>query len=126
MQCYFLTIFSHTPCVIIAYKDPVENQDMIKILDRLVTGFFVVILGTLWYCTKCFVTPNQYTILVYDVFGNQVSIDGIRTNFNTPKVASNFILEYQNRFSQYSFSIASEMPVIKRNWFCEMLQKIQR
>lgn len=90
------------------------------------TGFFVVILGTLWYCTKCFVKPNQYTILVYDVFGNQVSIDGIRTNFNTPKVASNFILEYQNRFSQYSFSIASEMPVIKRNWLCEILQKIQR
>jgi len=111
--------------VISAYKDPVENQHMRKIIDKLVTGFFIVLFGTLWYCTKCFVQPTKYKIIIYDILGNQVNVDGIRTSFNTPKVANNYISEYQNRFSQYNFSMASEMPIIKRNWVFEKL-KIQR
>jgi len=98
---------------------------MRKILDKIVTGFFVVILGTLWYCTKCFVKPNQYKIIIYDVLGNQVNVDGLRTSFNTSRVASSFISEYQNRFSQYKFSISSEMPIVKRNWLIENMKRIQ-
>ena len=109
--------------MISAYKDPVENQNMRKILDKFVTGFFVVILGTLWYCTRGFVKQTQYKIVIYDILGNQIKIDGIRTNFNTPKVANSFITEYQDRFSQYNFSMASEMPIIKRRKFLEMLKK---
>jgi hypothetical protein len=89
---------------------------VIKIIDDTITGFFIITLGILWYATRYFVKQNQYRIIIYDVLGNQVNVDGIRTNFNTPKVANNYIMEYQNRFSQYSFSMASEMPVIKRNW----------
>jgi hypothetical protein len=85
---------------------------MIKIIDKIITVFFVITLGILWYSTRCFVKPNQYKIVIYDVLGNQIDIDGIRTNFNTPKVANNYILEYQNRFSHYNFSIDTEMPVI--------------
>jgi len=99
---------------------------MRKIFDKFVTGFFVVILGTLWYCTKCVIKPSQYKVIIYDILGNQVDIDGIRTSFNTPKVASSFISEYQNRFSQYNFSMASEMPIIKKNLLIESLKKIQR
>ncbi len=98
---------------------------MQKILDKFVTGFFIVILGALWYCTKCFVKPSQYKIIIYDVLGNQIDIDGLRTSFNTSKVASSFISEYQNRFSQYRFSMSSEMPTIKRNWLIENLKRIQ-
>ena len=98
---------------------------MRKITDKFVTGFFVVTLGILWYCTKCFVKPSKYKVIIYDVFGNQVRIDGIRTNFNTPKVANNYISEYQNRFTHYDFSMSTEMPVIKRSWLFEKLKKIQ-
>ncbi len=119
----FLVIFPQTFRVISAYKDPVENQHMRKIWDKFVTGFFVIILGTLWYCTKCIVNPIQYKIIIYDVLGNQVNIDGVRTDFKTPKVANNFISEYQEIFSQYSFSMASEMPVIKKNWLFQKLKK---
>ena len=106
--------------MISAYKDPVENQHMRKILDICVTGFFIVTLGILWYCTKCFVKPTQYKIIIYDILGNQVNIDGVRTSFKTFKVANNFISEYQNRFSQYEFSMSSEMPIIKRNWLLKI------
>ena len=98
---------------------------MRKIFDKLVTGFFIIVLGSLWYCTKCFVKPSGYKIIIYDVFGNQIKMDGIRTNFNTYKVANNFISEYQKRFSQYSFSMASYMPIIQTNWLFQKIKNIQ-
>jgi hypothetical protein len=101
--------------VISAYKDPVENQHTIKIIDKIITGFCVKTLGILWYSTRCFVKPNQYKIVIYDVLGKQTDMDGVRTNFNTPKVANNYILEYQKKFLHYNFSMATEMPVIKSN-----------
>ena len=68
--------------MIIAYKDPVENQHMKKILDKALTGFFVVVLGILWYCSsKYHVKPKQYKIAIYDVFGNQIKIDGDKDQF---------------------------------------------
>ena len=95
---------------------------MTKIIEKIITGFFVITLGILWYSTRCFVKHNQYKIVIYDVLGNQIDIDGIRTNFNTPKVANNYILEYQNRFLHYNFSMATEMPIIKRSWILEKIK----
>ncbi len=111
--------------VISAYKDPVENQHMKKIMDKLVTGFFVMVLGILWYCSlKYNVKPNQYKIIIYDIFGNQIKIDGIRTSFSTYQVANSYISEYQNRFSHYDFSIASEIPEIKRKGLLRIFKEI--
>ena len=87
---------------------------MKKIIDKFVTGFFVVILAIIGYCSsKQHVRPDKYTIIIYDVFGNQLKIDGIRTNFNTYQVANNYIAEYQNRFPHYDFSMATEIPKIR-------------
>jgi len=70
------------------------------------------VLGILWYCSvRYFKRPNQYTIIIYDVFGREVKMDGVRINFKIKKVAKNYILEYQNRFQHYSFSIEEEMYI---------------
>ncbi|MCH9658781.1 hypothetical protein K0U27_08870 [archaeon] len=88
---------------------------MKEILDKFVTGFFVMTLGVLWYCSsKRQIKPEQYRIAIYDVFGKQVRIDGVRTTFSTHKVAANYISEYQDRFPHYDFSMAAEIPEIKR------------
>jgi len=86
--------------VISAYKDPVESQDMKKIPDRCVTGFFVATLGILWYfSTRYYVKPNNHTVIIYDVFGKQIKLDEIRSNFKTHKVALSYISEYKRRFT---------------------------
>ena len=96
-------------------------------MDKFVTGFFVVTLGILWYCSSKYqVKPNQYTILVYDVFGNQIKIDEIRTSFRTYRVTKSYISEYQNRFPHYDFSMSAEMPVIKRKILLRIFKKVQR
>ena len=100
---------------------------MKKIIDKLVTGFFVVTLGIVWYySSKYQVKPNQYTILIYDVFGKQIKINEIRTSFSTYRVTNSYISEYQNRFPHYNFSIAEEMPEIKRKEIFRIFKKIQR
>ena len=109
-----------------AYKDPVENQHMQKILDKFVTCFFVVTLGILWYCSSKYqIMPNHYTIIIYDVYGKQIKINGIRTNFKTREVAQSYISEYQKRFPFLDFSMALEPIDIKSANF-RIFKKIQR
>ena len=99
---------------------------MKKILDRIITGFFVVVLGSLWYCsTKYQIKPQRYTIIIYDVFGKQTKIDEIRTEFKTQRVAQSYISEYRKRFSHYDFSMALEMPEMKRRLSIRKFKRIQ-
>ncbi len=107
-----------------AYKDPVENHYVQKIADKFITGFFVVTLGILWYCsTRYYVKPKECTIVIYDVFGKQVKINELRTNFKTKEVAKSFISEYQKRFPHYDFSMAVETPEIKKNTVLRIFKK---
>ena len=115
---YYQRVFSQFFCVTSAYKDPVENQHMQKILDKIVTGFFIATLGILWYCSsKYHVVPNHYTIIIYDVHGKQMKVDGVRTNFKTREVARSYISEYQKRFPFLDFSMALEPLDIKGTKF---------
>lgn len=99
---------------------------MIKILDEMITGFFVVTLGVLWYCSlKYYVKPSHHTIVIYDIFGKQSKIDGVRTRFKTREVAQSYISEYQKRFPYYNFSLSQEIPMMKNSGF-RIFKKIQR
>jgi len=82
--------------------------------------------GILWYCSaKYQVNPSQYIVIVYDVFGRQTKIDGIRTRFKTLDVAQSYISEYQKCFEGFNFSTAQEIPLIKNPSY-RIFKKIQR
>ena len=122
-----MMIYPHRTTGISAYKDPVENQHMRKILDKFVTGFFVAVLGIAWYCsTKFYVKPGKHSIVVYDVFGKEVKLDGVRVEFKTHSVAQSYISEYKERFPHYSFAMRMEVPEIKKNTMPRIFKKIQR
>ena len=114
--------------VISPYKDPVENQDVQKFVDKIITGFFVFIFGILWLCsTQYYVKPKIYQIVIYDVLGNQLNQNQIRTKFSTLEVAQSYIKEYQRNFSHLSFSIKSDFPEMKKQVrFNRILKRIQR
>ena len=110
-----------------AYKDPVKIQCRIMILDKLVTGFFVIVFGILWYLsTKSYAKPEKFTLVIHDVFGKEVKIKDIRTQFSTINVARSYLTEYQQRFPQYSFSLAVFMPEIKCSRLSSIFQTIHR
>lgn len=85
-------------------------------LDKLITGLFVAILGFLWFFTRHYEIPQSHRIVIYDVLGNQVDLDGIRTQFNTHTAAISFATQYRKQFPNYNFVLASGMPRIKRRF----------
>lgn len=116
-------VFSQHNSKLSAYKDPVENHRVRKISDKIITGFFVFTFGILWYfSTKYHFRPNDYSIVIHDVFGKEITMNDLRTEFKTKEVTSSYISEYQNRFPQYNFSIKLEFPEIKRKSMFRILK----
>jgi len=100
---------------------------MRKILEKCVTGFFVIVFGIAWYCsTKFYIKPDRHSIVVYDIFGKEIKLDGIRVDFKTHSVTQSYISEYRKRFPHYNFSMAIEVPEIKKNTIPRIFKKIQR
>jgi len=91
-------------------------------MDELRTpGFMVIaILGTivtfvffLVYFPQIFkkqITPESrtYVLIVFDVYGKETTLNGIRTNFGNKEVALSFAKFYKNKFPLYNFGITNE------------------
>lgn len=54
--------------------------------------------------------PNQYLIKVFDVFGQECQIDGIRSEFKTHDVAWSFMKQYKKLYPMYNFALVSDLP----------------
>jgi len=52
--------------------------------------------------------PKQYSVIVFDVFGEKSQIDGIRTEFKTYDVAWSFMKQYKNEYPLHNFALVSE------------------
>ncbi|KEQ57440.1 hypothetical protein SCCGRSA3_00234 [Marine Group I thaumarchaeote SCGC RSA3] len=53
-------------------------------------------------------TPNNYTIISYDVFGES-PIDGLRVEFKTRDVAWSFMKQYKKSYPLYHFALISDI-----------------
>jgi hypothetical protein len=54
--------------------------------------------------------PKNYSIICYDVFGNESKIDGIRTEFKIHDVAWSFMKSYKKSYPLHNFALVSEHP----------------
>ena len=54
--------------------------------------------------------PKSYSLIVFDVYGNESIIDGIRTEFKTHDVAWSFMKQYKNLHPLYNFALVSKHP----------------
>ena len=91
-------------------------------LDKIITGLFVGVLGTLWFFTRRCEIPHIYNIVIYDVLGKQVNLD-VRTKFQTHTAAVSFAKHYRRLFPQYDFVLESGLPQIKRKFLAPKIQK---
>ena len=82
---------------------------MKKILDKIVVGFFVVILGFFWYCsTRYYVKPDHHKIVIYDV-DDEHFIDG--------KTQCAFIKEKAIWFGEVEPELIVDIRLIKPSRF---------
>lgn len=54
--------------------------------------------------------PKSYSIVVFDVYGKECVMDGIRTEFKTYDVAWSFMRQYKRSYPLCNFALVSDMP----------------
>jgi hypothetical protein len=54
--------------------------------------------------------PRSYLVKVFDVYGMETSVDGMRTEFKTHDVAWSFMKEYKKSYPIYNFALVSDLP----------------
>ncbi|MEW6043911.1 MAG: hypothetical protein AB1608_06570 [Thermoproteota archaeon] len=91
-------------------------------IPQAVTGFFKEIGGVLmlvlvfvfaftWFLrARPHNKPRNYSVIIFDVFGNQMPIDGLRTEFKNHDVAWSFMKQYKKDYPLYNFAMVSDSP----------------
>ena len=54
--------------------------------------------------------PKRYSVIAFDVYGNESSIQGIRTNFKIHDVAWSYMKQYKKSYPLYNFALVSDNP----------------
>ncbi|CAE6497907.1 MAG: hypothetical protein QXE84_03795 [Candidatus Nitrosotenuis sp.] len=54
--------------------------------------------------------PKKYAIVAFDVFGNQVELDGLRTEFRNHDVAWSFMKQYKKDHPLHNFAMVADTP----------------
>jgi hypothetical protein len=82
-------------------------KDVAEII--FITAVFVFALS--WALkTRPVKKPKHYNVIIYDVFRNESTIEGLRTEFKTHDVAWSFMKEYKKSYPLYNFALISEFP----------------
>ena len=82
-------------------------KDVAEII--FITAVFVFALS--WVLkTRPVKRPKHYNVIIYDVFGKESTVDGLRTEFKTHDVAWSFMKEYKKSYPLYNFALISDFP----------------
>jgi len=54
--------------------------------------------------------PKKYAVLIFDIFGKESQIEGIRTEFKTHDVGWSFMKQYKKSYPLHSFALVSDTP----------------
>ena len=54
--------------------------------------------------------PKNYSIVLFDVFGNETKIDGLRTEFRLHDVAWSYMKQYKTKYPLHNFALVSDNP----------------
>ncbi len=58
---------------------------------------------------------KNYSIISFDVFGQESKIDGLRTEFKTYDVALSFMKQYKKSYPLYRFALISDISKTEKN-----------
>ncbi len=95
-------------------------------IPNIVLSFFkdmgeAVVLGSVFVFALIWIVrirphkrPKKYSIVIFDVFGKESQIDGIRTTFKTHDVAWSFMKQYKHSYPLHNFALVSDVPKSNR------------
>lgn len=111
--------YTFTAIAVIGFSNIVVELFSQTIPNVMITFFRnageVVILGSVFLFAIAWLIkarphnrPKKYDVVVFDVFGKESKMDGIRTEFKTHDVAWSFMKQYKERYPLYNFALVSK------------------
>jgi hypothetical protein len=111
--------YTFTAMAVIGFSNIVVELFSQTIPNVMITFFRnageVVILGSVFLFAIAWLVrarphnrPKKYDVIVFDVFGKESKIDGIRTQFKTHDVAWSFMKQYKETYPLYNFALVSK------------------
>jgi len=101
--------FSHFVYNLFGYTIPGIVVDFFKEFGAAVIMLSVFTFALLWLLrARPQKRPKQYSVVCYDVFGNESKIDNLRTEFRTHDVAWSFMKQYKKSYPLYNFALVSQ------------------
>ncbi|MDI1495589.1 MAG: putative membrane protein [Cenarchaeum symbiont of Oopsacas minuta] len=91
-----------------------------RIIPTTLYGFFkdiggVIILASIfifafaWFLkARPHNRPKEYFIVIFDVYGQESSIEGMRINFRTHDVAWSYMKQYKKAYPLYNFAMVAD------------------
>jgi hypothetical protein len=103
--------FSHFVYTLFGYTIPEIVIQFFKEFGAVMIMMAVFIFAVAWLLkAKPHKRPRNYSIITYDVYGNESNIDGLRTDFKTHDVAWSFMKQYKKSYPLYNFAMVSDLP----------------
>ncbi len=103
--------FSNFVAVLFGQTIPGIIMDFFRVAGEYVVLGAVFVFALAWLLkAKPHNRPKQYSVVVFDVFGNVDTIEGIRTEFKTFDVAWSFMKQYKKSYPLYNFAMVSNLP----------------
>ena len=103
--------FSHFVYNLFGYTIPQVVIEFFKEFGAAVIMMSIFIFAMAWLLrAKPYQRPKEYSVTCYDVFGNESTIDGLRTEFKTHDVAWSFMKNYKKSYPLYNFALVSDLP----------------
>ncbi len=69
----------------------------------------VLVFALTWFLkARPYNRPKRYFLIAFDVFGNESTIDGIRTEYKTHDVGWSFMKQYKKSYPLYNFALVSD------------------
>lgn len=103
--------FSHFVYNLFGYTIPAIVWEFFKEFGAAIIMMSVFVFAIAWLLkAKPHKKPQNYSVISYDVFGNESKIDGLRTEFKTHDVAWSFMKHYKKSYPLYNFALVSDLP----------------
>ena len=101
--------FSHFVYNLFGYTIPGIVIDFFKEFGAAVIMLSVFAFALLWLLrARPQKRPKEYSVVCYDVFGNESKIDNLRTEFRTHDVAWSFMKQYKKSYPLHNFALISQ------------------
>jgi len=106
-----LVTFSDLIIVLFSHTIPGVISTFFKMAGEYVILGSVFVFALFWLIkARPHNRPKQYSIVIFDVFGNKSQIADIRTEFKTHDVAWSFMKQYKKEYPLHNFALVSKQP----------------